>query len=192
MRPAPCPDPCLRDRVRLSKVRYTGSARVTESGVWMKRVLLIVFVVLMAAAPAAAQERMGFESWGVRLGVASDPDQVVGGVQWNLGELARDLRLVPNFEVGLGDDATLIMASAPVHYVFRNADAAVTPYLGAGLTLGWIDLDRKRGDSSDFEIALEGIGGVEWNLSESRRFFVELNLVFGDFHDAQVLAGWSF
>ncbi len=159
----------------------------------LKKFLMVLALILVTCAPCMAQETdLKVNSWGLRLGVASDPDQLVGGAQWNLGEVARNLRFVPNFEVGVGDDATLVMVNTPVHYVFRDAQAAVTPYLGGGLTLGWIELDRGRRETSDFEIALEGVAGVEWMLRDGNRFFLELNLVFGDFHDAQLLAGWSF
>jgi hypothetical protein len=124
--------------------------------------------------------------------VANDPDQVIGGIHWDIGELATDLRLVPNFEIGLGDDHTILVLNAPVHYLFRDVDAGFTPFAGGGVALGWVDRDNGKNDDSDFEVALKGIGGVEWTMKSGTAFFVELDLVIGDLHDFQVLAGWTF
>jgi len=159
----------------------------------IRKLLPVLLVLSAAAVPALAEEGgMGLRSWGPRVGVADDPDQIVGGIQWDIGDMARHLRFVPNFEIGFGDDHTLVVINAPVHYVFRNVEAAVVPYAGGGIALGWVYKDKDKGDSSDFEIGLKGIGGVEWRLKGGTDFFLELNLVFGDLHDIQVLAGWSF
>ena len=49
-----------------------------------------------------------------------------------------------------------------------------------------------RGSETDFEIALKAIGGSTWILKSRREFFLELSLIFGDLHDAQLMAGWRF
>src|SRR5512147_2409723 len=79
---------------------------------------LIALPLLVLAVPASAQQ-MGYYGIGPRVGVASDPDQVVGGMQFNFGEFVPRLRFQPNFEVGVGDDYTIITATFPVHYRFK-------------------------------------------------------------------------
>lgn len=90
----------------------------------------------------------------------------------------------------LVDDHAILAVTAPVHYRFE-VEAQVAPYAGGGLALGLVERDRPR-DDTDFEIALKAVGGAEWRLKNGNDFFVELNFVFGDLHDTQVLVGWTF
>lgn len=141
------------------------------------------------SAPASAADYGG---WGLRVGGGTDPDQIVAGVHLTFNEIARDWRMVPNLELATGDDVDMAVVTLPMHYLFRSVDAGFTPYAGAGVSLGWVDHDRprRRGDE-DFEIALRGIGGLEWRFDRTD-FFVELNVIAGDLHDVQAMLGWTF
>jgi opacity protein-like surface antigen len=135
--------------------------------------------------------RPTWQGWGVRVGVAGDPDQVLGGIQLDLGEIIDDLYLRPDVELGVGDDHLVLSLTAPVHYHF-HPDVDFTPYAGGGLSLSLVDVDKRGNDDTDVELALEIVGGLQWSLERGRAFSVELNVVFGDPHDFEVLAGWSF
>jgi hypothetical protein len=153
---------------------------------------LVPVILLVLAAPAWAQGAAGYRGWGLRGGVADSPDQIVLGAQWDLGDLTPDLRFVPNFEIGLGDDHTIVGGTVPVHYVFR-ASGAVRPYVGGGVALAWVDRDLPHGGSdSEFELAVKAIGGVEWKLANANLFGLELALHGGDIYDLQLLATLSF
>jgi hypothetical protein len=156
-------------------------------------VSLFVLIAVCAAATAMAQSTIADDTsdWGLRVGLASDPDQVVGGVQFLETRIADNLYIVPNAEIGFGDDAVVLTGTAPVHYRFE-VDAKVRPYAGGGVTVGWIDYDRPNKDSRDFEIALRATGGIVWQLGGGQEMFAELNLIFGDLYDAQVMVGWRF
>jgi opacity protein-like surface antigen len=155
------------------------------------RAVFIGLALLALAVPISAQQ-MGYYGLGPRVGVASNPDQVVGGMQFNFGEFAPRLRFQPNFEIGIGDDYTIFTVTAPVHYRFK-VNANVVPYAGGGITLGLVDHDLENGNNDrNFEIAAKAVGGVEWPLKGSKQFFLELNLGIGDIQDAEVLAGWMF
>jgi hypothetical protein len=155
------------------------------------RRFIIGLALSVLAVPAFSQE-MGYYGIGPRVGASSDPDQVVGGIHFNFGEFVPRLRFQPNLELGLGDDYTIISATAPVHYRFK-VDANVVPYAGGGLTLAFVNFDPPQGDDeTDFEIGAKAVGGVEWPLSGNNAFFVELNVGFGDIPDVQVMAGWMF
>lgn len=152
-----------------------------------------VGITLAGTAPCLA-EGPALQGWGIRAGVADDPDQVLGGVQLDFGELASSLLLRPDFQLGFGDDHTILSAAVPVHYRFAT-DTSFTPYAGGGVVLAFVDRDEIPGsarDDQDFEVGAELVGGLEWTLDGGRAFAVELNLVFGDVHDAEVLAGWTF
>jgi opacity protein-like surface antigen len=135
---------------------------------------------------------LGFEQWGVRVGATDDVDQVVGGVQFNFGEVVPDLRLQPDVELGSGDDATTLYGTVPVYYRFHAR--RMTPYAGGGLALGWVDRDLPPGASGDdgsFEVGGRATGGLEWDRRKGQ-FFVEVSLGFGDVHDVRAVAAWMF
>ncbi len=163
---------------------------------------LVWTVIMMAALPIWAEEPgdtssgsdIGWRSWGLRVGLTTDPDQIVGGAQFNLGEFRPNLRFQPDVQLGVGDDFTTLYATAPVYYRF-DVQEKFTPYAGGGVTLGFVDHDlpaTSSGDETSFEIGARATGGLEWNRSGGTPFAVELSLGFGDVHDAQVVALWSF
>ncbi len=132
---------------------------------------------------------IGWNGWGVRLGLADGADQVLGGAHFNLGEFAENFRFQPDVQLGTGDDFTTLYGTVPVYYRFDTA-TAFTPYAGAGVAFGWIDNDRAK--DSEFEIGGKATGGLEWPQANGQAFFVELSVGFGDIHDATVMAAWSF
>jgi opacity protein-like surface antigen len=137
---------------------------------------------------------LGWHGWGLRAGVADDVDQVVGGAHFNLGEFVPHLRFQPDIQLGAGDDHTTLYGTAPVYYRF-GTETRFTPYAGGGLSLGFVDRDLPagaHGDDTDFEVGGKVTGGLEWPRPEGQAFFVEFSLGFGDVHDAQLVAAWSF
>jgi hypothetical protein len=158
-----------------------------------RKLILFLMTAALASAPALAGDRL--QGWGPRVGLASDPDQAIGGVHWNLGVGHDHLRLAPNVQVGFGDDHTILEGTVPVHWMFNQVEADFTPYAGGGLAIAWIDRDlppNSNADDTEVELALKATGGLEWHLKGRTDFFVELNLVFGDIHDFQAVAGWTF
>ena len=53
-----------------------------------------------------------------------------------------------------------------------------------------IDRDGPNTDMN-FELAIDGIAGLEWRIGNGRRFALELNLGFGELHDLVIFAGWT-
>jgi opacity protein-like surface antigen len=160
----------------------------------------IVSALLALALPAWADTgntpRFSWQGWGLRAGVANDTDidQVVGGAQFNLGEVYPHLRFQPDFELGAGDDATTVYGTAPLYYRFQT-DWAMIPYAGGGLALGWVDWDDPTGATSgdsEFEVGARATGGLEWPRPNGQAFFVEMSLGFGDVHELQAVAAWAF
>ena len=155
---------------------------------------VVPVALLLVIAPVLARD-LAYSGWGLRAGLADDPDQVLFGAHLDLGEFAEQVRFVPSVELGVGDDHTILAFTAPALYRWEGLeDTDVVPYAGGGLTAALIDHDsgHGRGDDNDFELAVKAIGGAEWQLPSGRRFSVELQLVFGDVYDLQVLAGWTF
>ena len=164
--------------------------------------LLVLFVLfVLTALPASAE--LGLRGWGPRVGLAADPDQVLFGFHFDVGDVATKLRMVPNVQLGIGDDVTVLEGTLPLHYVFGKTGAGFAPYAGGGLAVAWFDVDREGDgpgngngnddfDDSDVELGVKAIGGLEWSLGGRKKFFVELSLGIGDLHDFQAVAGWTF
>lgn len=160
--------------------------------------LAALILLVLAAPPAAAQavdrDPLGFRSWGLRAGAASDPDQAMIGIHVDLGELVPDLRLQPSLELGAGD-ADTVQLVVPVHYRF-DVGGPFRPYAGGGLALSWIDYGNdpphRRRDRHDFDIAPVAVGGVDVALASGHDLLVELQLGGGDAFDAKVMAGVTF
>ncbi|HVS03839.1 MAG TPA: hypothetical protein VMT16_13820 [Thermoanaerobaculia bacterium] len=164
----------------------------------LTRLLALSTAALALAVPASSQD-LRFEGWGPRLGVADDPDQVVVGAFFDLGDLLPHLRLLPSLELGLGDDHTTLTATLPVHYIFPVDWGDFQPYAGGGLLLAWIDRDEpaqgQRGtaaDDDDFELAPVAVAGIEYRTPADRVVSLELHLGGGDAFDARLLAGLRF
>ncbi|MFQ5876836.1 MAG: hypothetical protein ACE5JH_03945 [Acidobacteriota bacterium] len=163
---------------------------------------LVALIPLGLSTPAAAQASGGgtagirWEGWGVRVGASSDPDQVYGGVHFDLGHFARDVRFRPTIEIGIGDDVTVVQALAEVHYVFSKVQVW-KPYVGGGVGLTYVNRDDDKlppsADDTDTDLALMGIGGIETGLKSGSRFFLELKIGFGDEDpDIKVGVGWTW
>jgi len=166
-------------------------------------VLLVVAVTSGTAWATATASASGsssgtglhLEAWGLRAGLTDGNDQVVGGAHFNLGEIADQWRFQPDVEVGSGDEVRSLVGTAPLFYQFHTA-SRMTPYAGGGITLGYFDVDADplvpSDDDSDFGVGARATGGLEWPRRDDQAFFVELSLGFGDIHDLQMVAAWTF
>lgn len=156
--------------------------------------LLLMGLLAGSTIPAAAQD-IAFRGWGLRAGVADDPDQGVVGAQFNFGEFIPNLRFQPHIDLGFGDDTTIVSVTAPVHYRLP-LEGKLTLYGGAGVTAGFIDRDEDRGrgnedDGSDFDISPMLAGGIEWPVGNNE-LAVEVNVTGGDFSTVKLVVGWMF
>jgi hypothetical protein len=144
-------------------------------------------------APSSHPVGIRFESWGVDVGASSNPDQVWGGVLFNLGYFAKDVRFRPVASIGFGDDVTLFQAAAEVHYVFSKVQVW-KPYVGGGLGLDYADFKGGRSDEgNDTDLSFYGVGGVETKLRSGGGFGFEGKVGFGnDDPDLKVGVLWTF
>jgi opacity protein-like surface antigen len=161
-----------------------------------KRILaLLAPAFVLASAPgahAAGDTGHGLRGWGPRVGLASDPDQLVFGAHFDAGRFAPRVRFQPDVSLGVGDHFTILNFTAPAHYRFPvNGD--IKPYAGGGVTLGFVHWDSDgHGDNDDLEAAIDLVGGAEWQLRSGNLFFVEFDLLAGDLQDFVLVAGWTF
>jgi len=148
-------------------------------------------IAALSLAPGAFAAEDG---WGVRFGFGDDPDQGIVGGQYDLGEVAPRVHVVPLVEVGFGDDHTVLSFAGFALYHFKGNEK-INPYAGGGIEAGLIDRDDDlpgNGDDEDFEIQVDFVGGLRFPMKSDREFFIELIIGTGDLHDAQIMGGIRF
>src|SRR5262245_5132165 len=151
--------------------------------------LLPILGVLTTPALAQGTSQIGYRGWGVRAGVSSNPDQIYGGVHWDLGEFARNVRFRPNVEIGFGDSVTTVQGNAEVHYVFSKVQVW-KPYVGGSVGVIWADPDD---GGSETDLTVMGVGGVETKLKSATTFFVEGKVgLTNNEPDFKIGAGWTW
>jgi hypothetical protein len=158
----------------------------------MRRIITSLVIILLFGLTASAGTRSaGFYGVGPRVGFTVNPDQIHFGGHIDFGEIATNLMMVPNLEVGFGDNLTTIAPSFELDYRFRSDWGVWTPYLGG--SAGPIFYSAKHG-GSDTKFGFYIEGGIMKGLSgeNSGYFFIEAKLGLGDAPDAKFTAGWTF
>jgi hypothetical protein len=158
---------------------------------------LVALIAAVVATTAARASGVEFRGVGPRVGASDNPDQFVAGVQFDLGEFAKNVRWQPSVELGFGDHKTSLYGNFMVAYYFP-VKAAVTPYAGAEAVLWLFDNDGNRDpqfdDGFNTQIGLAAVGGIETRVGRgTTRFLAELQLrVVSDMPDAKIMVGWTF
>jgi len=159
----------------------------------MKKILITVCTIcLLGGVVAQANTRsVGYHGIGPRIGFTINPDQFHFGGHIDFGDLADNLMILPNLEIGIGDNVTTIAPSFELDYRFRSDWGAWTPYLGGGV--GPIFYSFKNG-GSDTKLGLYGQFGIGRGSAnaESGHFFIEGKLGLADAPDAKFTIGWTF
>lgn len=165
----------------------------------MKTIVLTVLVIGLLCSPAAigGQRSAGYHGMGPRLGLTINPDQFHFGGHIDFGDLAENLMILPNLEIGIGDHVTTVAPTFELDYRFRPDWGVWTPYLGGGIGpifYSWKNDWNDRHNSSSTELGLyiqAGIGKGS-SRSESGHFFLEGKLGLADAPDAKFTVGWTF
>jgi hypothetical protein len=160
------------------------------------RLILIAGLLAMALGPALAaagpDTDVGFRGWGPRVGLSLDPDQVHFGAHIDFGNFAQHVRFQPNVELGFGDHMNLYTANAEAAYRFRSRWDVWTPYLGGGLGANIKSIDNGGHNSSQTDLGVNLLGGIEKGLSSGDRFFIEGKFSLNDVPDVKITVGWTF
>ena len=129
----------------------------------MKRIVIAVVALAMLATPVLAS---GF---GVRGGLSIDPDQFYFGGHYNVHDVAENLRIVPNVELGLGNDLTLVCINGDVLYDFGSSPWSVGGELGLNI---W----KYDGLSSNSKLGLSAVGNYRIALSGGNSLILEAKI----------------
>ncbi len=160
------------------------------------RMSLIAAALVIAVGPALAlagpDSDVGFRGWGPRVGLSLHPDQVHFGAHLDFGHFARHIRFQPNLELGFGENVKLFTANAEAAYRFSSNWDVWTPYLGGGLGANVKSVDSGGSNSSQTDLGINLLGGIEKGLSDGDRFFIEGKVSLNDVPDAKLTFGWTF
>jgi hypothetical protein len=159
----------------------------------MKKIIVVSLVVGLVCSPTAfgGQRPAGFRGIGPRVGLTVNPDQIHFGGHIDFGDLAPNLMMLPNIEIGFGDNVTTVAPSFELDYRFRSDWGAWTPYLGGGIGPIFYSWDHG-GSSSDFGAYMQfGIGKGSAG-SQAGHFFIEGKLGLADAPDFKATVGWTF
>jgi hypothetical protein len=124
--------------------------------------------------------------------VSLSPDQVHFGAHLDFGQFAEHVRFQPNFELGFGDNVTLVALNAEASYRFTSRWETWSPYLGGGIGVNIKSYDAGRENVSKTDLGVNLLGGIEKGLSSGDRFFIEGKFSLNDIPDAKVTVGWTF
>lgn len=159
----------------------------------MKKILITVLtIILLSCLTTSVNARpVGLYGIGPRLGLTVNPDQFHFGGHLDLGDISTNLMMMPNLEIGIGENKTTIAPSFELDYRFRSDWGAWTPYFGGGIGPVFHSVNNGNSNSELGVYAQFGIGKGS-ALSKSGHFFLEGKLGLADAPDFKATAGWTF
>ena len=105
-------------------------------------IVILTAVVAASALPAYAQQQTSSSQqlgFGLRGGFSLNPDQLVVGGQFALGQRYGIIRIVPSVDVGFFDNVTTIMFNGDLIVNLKIEGSNIGLYGGAGPTIGYVD-----------------------------------------------------
>ena len=142
--------------------------------------LAALAVVLVTAAPVAAQPSIGFQG-----GVAVDPEQVYGGVFWQTGDIGRGIRLRPGIDGATGQGLRIAEISVNFIYGFPLGASGWTLVQGGGPAVVITRIP-------DLELRDTGVGASYLiGFGHDSGFFVEARLGSGSSQRLKFGVGWA-
>jgi hypothetical protein len=140
---------------------------------------MVATLLAVGVVPAHAQ------GVGVRAGVSGEPDQFYFGGHVDMGPITEQLWFVPNVEIGVGHDVTLVTAN--IEFVDRiplrrRSDWRI--YFGGGPALVIADTERDTDSGGGFNLLI--------GIMHRRGLFSELKVGLADSPDIKFGVGYTF
>jgi hypothetical protein len=145
----------------------------------VRKFLLAGLFVVAGAASAAAQTA------GVRAGVSGSPDQFYFGLHYETEPLIELVRFKPNFEVGVGNDQTVVTVNLEFVGKFPIQREPWSLYFGAGPALV---VDKVNGGNTNTGGGFNILVGIE----HTKGLFTELKVGFVDSPSVKFGIGYVF
>jgi hypothetical protein len=143
-----------------------------------------VWVLAAAIVIGLCAGRVEAQGADVRAGVSADPDQFYFGAGYETAELLDRLRFRPNFELGIGDDATLATVNFEFAYRIPMRRKPWHVYVGAGPALVITHAHDNTDAGGGFNILL--------GLAHRRGLFTEIKVGLIDSPEFKFGVGYRF
>ncbi len=162
----------------------------------MKKMMVVVMVLALAGMSVAAEGEATGNIFGARVGYSFSPDQFFFGGHMDMGQVFAPMRLVPNLEIGFGNDLTTVALNGDLIYDFPETAFGVGGELGFVYSNwddhGLNDIDGVDVDTSDTDVSLSVLGEYRHSLSNGKTMFGQLKFGLSGTADFKVLVGYNF
>jgi hypothetical protein len=139
---------------------------------------LALGVGLVLLAPMMSSARDGL---GVRIGLSRSPNEVVVGVQGEVGPALGSAFFTPSLDLGLGGDATTTVINADLRwYLMPLPETGIRFYGQGGPALAV---------SPDDDIGLSLVAGADIPMKRRNRYNIEVRFGLGDIPDLKIVLG---
>jgi hypothetical protein len=156
-----------------------------------------VVPLLVTALPSPGEAALALTHYGPRAGFSSDPDQFTIGFYGDWGQLAPNVHVRTNGDLGFGDHALTFALNGDVTYHFADANMPVTFFAGGGLGYAFynLDIDAPPGfdvDDTFNEVGLNLVVGAEKDFGGYRTGGLELRFGLDDLPELKLTASLGF
>ena len=141
----------------------------------MKKIILLTFVLCLVASAASAA---GF---GLRGGYTLSPDQFHIGGHYDVGIIFEPMRLVPNVEVGFGNNFTFWNLNADLIWDIPESAFSIGGELG-------LNISSYDGGGSNSDLGLSILGDYRFN----EKWFGEVKFGLTNSADVKFTVGYNF
>lgn len=151
---------------------------------YTKYFALALLLTFLSALPARAQVGAG-----LKVGYGFDIEEILLGGELHVVTPVEDVTFVPNLEIYLRDDPSILSFNGDFHYAPRvGAQSSIRPYVGLGLAITRVS----RNNRSNTDAGINLIGGINFRTSGRTTPFIHLKLVEGDYDDLVLAGGVRF
>ncbi len=133
-------------------------------------ILVLILIVLLPVTASAGK------AIGPRAGYDFDSDNLVIGVEAELGRAFQNFRFAPSLDFGLGDHSTTVLNADFRLYLFHLPETGLHFYGSAGPT---ILLNSKSKDGQS-EIGFSLVAGLKIPMKGMKRYNLETRFGYGD------------
>jgi hypothetical protein len=154
----------------------------------------LALICLMILSISAVQATARSHPLGVRGGLSFEPDQAFIGIHTQLEKPSPDWVLIPSAEIGFGNDVTLFSLALAGRYLIHGHNMAdFKPFVGGEAGFNSYHFDNGNFSSTNTELALGVLGGLEKRLDQRRNLFFEIRLGLTDYApDIKLAVGLTF
>ncbi|MBN1211378.1 MAG: hypothetical protein JXA92_02265 [candidate division Zixibacteria bacterium] len=155
----------------------------------MKKTVFFLLAVVCFALVGVSSALAGSNSFGVRAGYGSEPDQFVIGGRALMGNFLKITRFAPGFDYGTGDNITTYTFNGDVLLLLKLPNSSLALYAAGGPTVTYWDADK---GGSDTEVGATIAGGLRLPMGKAGFYELEARFGIGDVPEFKLMFGIMF